>query len=151
VTINSETQAIEMLNDKQQSAALREAAVRYLGASATPEAIKRLVLALEDNDFGVRWEAAVALTGLGRAALPELLKALADPERVADPRLREGAYHVLHYNRDLPLRANAAQLMDVLKGPAADISALEEAYRLLKQIEQPRRAKTDKTAANQRP
>jgi HEAT repeat protein len=100
VMIESENRAYRLLKDVHEAAAVREAAVRYLALAthATPTAIQYLTLALNDDDFGVHWEAAAALAELGAVALPGLLKALTNPTLVASPRMREGAYHVLHYN-----------------------------------------------------
>lgn len=133
--ITSEAQALEILDDTGQDMRHREAAARYLAAHPSPEIVGRLVQALQDNDFGVRWEAAVALSQLGNPALIEMLKALTDPKRVGDSRLRRGIYHALHYNQSLHLPVSMTRLMEALKGPAADIASMEEAGRLLQLIE----------------
>ncbi len=135
MNIESATQAYQILDDVTQEEHAREAAVKFLAGQASPPAIQRLVRAMQDDDFGVRWEAAAVLARLGSAALPELLKALTDPHRVSDLRLRESAYHMLHYNSDPNVQRQAAPLMKVLKGPAADINTMVEANRLLAQIE----------------
>ena len=124
-------QAIEVLNDSTQNYHEREGAVRFLGGHPSQQAIDHLVRALQDDNFDVRWEAAVSLTHLGEAALPELLTALTDPHRVGDPRLREGAYHILHYTQDPPLPVPVGDLMNAMKGPAAGVATIEEAGRLL--------------------
>jgi HEAT repeat protein len=95
--------------------------------------IGRLVQALRDNDFGVRWAAAEALAQLGPGILIPLLQALTDPDQAGDPRLRESSYHVLHRARDLPVPVKT--LMEALKGPGADIATIREAGRLLLQLE----------------
>ena len=97
--ISSEERALAILDDPLEDQLLREKAVRYLSYRPGHRVIQKLVQTLEDEDFGVRFEAAVALTQMGEKALPELLKALTDAKTVSDPRLREGAYYVLHYNR----------------------------------------------------
>ena len=101
---------------------------------------QRLTLALNDDDFGVHWEAAAALAELGAVALPELLLALANPKLAASPRVREGAYHVLHYSSAPEVHNYAARLMEALKGPAADITTLIEANHWLEEIESRERA-----------
>jgi HEAT repeat protein len=132
--IYSVEQAMEILSDPLEDQLLREQAIRYLSYHPSEEVINKLVWTLQDDEFGIRWEAAVTLAQLGERALPELLKALTDPDRVGDPRLREGAYHILHYNRDPFYGVNIARLLQALKGPAADIASMKEAGRILAQI-----------------
>lgn len=127
-------QALEVLNDSTQNYLEREDAVRFLSEHPSRRALKHLVQMLQDNNFGVRWEAAVSLILLGQTALPELLTALTDPQRVGDPRLREGAYHILHYIQGLPLPVPLGDLMKALKGPAAGIATMEAASRVLNQL-----------------
>ena len=133
--IYSVEQAIEILSDPLEDQLFREQAIRYLSYHPSEKVINKLVWSLQDDEFGIRWEAAIILAQLGEKALPVLLKALTDPEKVGDPRLREGAYHVLHYNRDPSYAINITQLMHALKGPAADIASMREAGRILAQIE----------------
>ena len=113
----------------------REAAARYLRKNPEPQAVPRLVRALQDEDFGVRWAASEALGQLGTVALVEVLRVLADRDRVGDPRLRESAYHMLHFGRHWPVPVTA--LMASLKGPASDLASLEEAARLLQRLQAP--------------
>ncbi len=131
--IASSVQAMEVLDDVREEAAIREAAIRYLAKGPTPAVITRLVQALQDDDTGVRWAAAEALTPLGLAALPEVLKALTDPQRVSDPRLRESAYHILHSDQ-ASVPVSIAELLDALRGQAADIASLVEANRVLRAL-----------------
>jgi HEAT repeat protein len=130
----SEAQAIEVLNNRDEPQTHREKAIRYLADLGSESAVDRLVWALQDDDFGARWEAAVSLSHLGDKALPVLLSALTDPERVADPRLREGAYHILHYTRDQHYVVPTTRLMQALKSPAADIATMVEAGRLQRKL-----------------
>ena len=134
MVITSTAQALELLENNREEPTYREAAVHYLKDKASPAASGRLVQALQDDDVGVRWEAAVALAQLGEVVLPEVLKALTDPKRVDDPRLREGVYHILHYGQ-ATLSIDVTDLLGALRGPAADIASLVEANRLLRQIE----------------
>lgn len=133
--IASESSALEALRDRYAPQARRERAIHYLALNPSQAGISQLVQALQDDDFGVRWEAAAALSRLGRQALPELLKALADPRQAGNPRLREGAYHVIHYSRGSFYPLSLENLRQALKSPAADIAAMKEAARLLYQIE----------------
>jgi hypothetical protein len=141
MVITSTTQALELLKNNRDEPAYREAAVRYLKDNPTPAVIARLVQTLQDDDFGVRWEAAAALTQLGEVALPEVLKALTDPKRFDDPRLREGVYHILHYDQ-AAMSMDVTDLLSALRGPAADIASLVEANRLLRQIEKQHASQT---------
>ena len=133
--ITSVENAMEILDDPLEDQLLREKAIRYLSYRPFDRVIKKLVEALQYDEFAIRWEAAIALAQLGEKALPELLRALIDPKKVGDPRLREGVYHVLHYNRSPFYSVNITRLLQALKGPAADISSMEEASRLLRPIE----------------
>ena len=128
-------QALEILDDSYENQLLREQAIRYLSYQPSEEIINRLVWALQDDEFAIRWEAATALAQIGKGALPELLKALTDPDRVGDPRLREGAYQVLHHIQNPYYAINITRLLQALKGPAADIASMKEAGRILSQIE----------------
>lgn len=134
MAITSTTQALELLDNYREESSYREAAIHYLTDHSSPAVIVRLVQALQDDDVGVRWVAAMALAQLGEAALPEILKALTDPVRVGDPRLREGIYHILHNNqRAIPVPIT--DLLAVLKGPVAGIASLVEADRVIREYE----------------
>ena len=132
MNIESWEQALDILDGRQNPVAEREAAARYLRKNPEPLAVPRLVRALQDEDFGVRWAASEALGQLGVPALEAVLRVLADPERVGDPRLRESAYHMLHLGQEWPVPVKA--LLASLKGPAADLASLEEAARLLQML-----------------
>lgn len=140
MVITSTTQALELLDNNREGPAHREAAIHYLQDNPSAAAIERLVQALQDDDVGVRWEAAVALAQLGEVVLPEVLKALTDPKRVGDPRLRESAYYILH-NLQASVPVPIAELLDALRGPAPDIASLVEADRILLAFEKYRSVK----------
>jgi HEAT repeat protein len=143
--ITSPAQALAALDDNREHADVREMAVRYLADYPTPAVLARLSQALQDDDVGVRWEAATVLTQQGEPGLLEVLKALTDPKRVGDPRLREGAYHILHSSQataPVPI----AELLDALRGPAADIASLVEADRVLRTLEKQRSVKAQAAA-----
>lgn len=131
----STREALTILDDVHSSMLQREAAAHFLETHASADIVDRLVAALQDDDQGVRWAAANSLAKLGPAALPALLRALRDPARVGDPRLREGIYHVLHTGR------GAAEFEPLLRAlhafTIADISSMIEAERLLREIEAP--------------
>ncbi len=138
--ITSPAQAMEILDDDRGGVTAREAAIRYLSRYPAPAVIAHLVQALLDDDFGIRWEAATVLAQQGETASLQVLRALTDPKRVGDPRLRESAYHVLHNNPG-SVPVPITELLDALRGPAADIASLVEANRLLRQIEKQRAAR----------
>ncbi len=132
MTITSETQALDILKDTSFAPELRAKAARYLGQyPTTPRGMQNLVVALQDDDFGVQWEAAEALANCGPAALPEMLKALTDPKRVGDPRVRRGISHALHESRDPQLRAVTADLVEALREPTATVAVMMAAGMLL--------------------
>jgi HEAT repeat protein len=84
-------QLIERLRNGSDTERAR--ACRELAALRDPAAIPALLDALEDEDGGVRWLAAVALIELREAAVIPLLERLL--QRVESPWFREGAHHVL--------------------------------------------------------
>ncbi len=132
MTIISETQALDILKDVSRAPELRAKAARYLGQyPTTPRGMQSLVAALQDDDFGVQWEAAEALAKCSPAALPEMLRALTDPKRVGDPRVRRGISHALHESRDPEVRAVAADLIEVLREPGATVAVMIAAGKLL--------------------
>jgi sporulation protein YlmC with PRC-barrel domain len=133
MAITSESEAVAILDDCERDPLAREAAGRYLEHHPTARLIPRLVVALQDDDEGVRRAAAEALIRLGISAWPDLLQALMDPKRAGDPRLRRGAYHVLHQN--LATAESTAPLMRELHGlKGVNIAAMIEADRLYKRM-----------------
>jgi HEAT repeat protein len=126
-------QALAIMDNRLNPVAEREAAARFLKKFPEPQAVPRLVRALQDEDFGVRWAASEALSRLGVQALEEVLRVLADPNQVGDPRLRDSAYHMLHLGQHWPISVKG--LMRSLKGPAADLATLEEAAHLLQRLQ----------------
>ena len=133
--ITSVEQALKILDDPSRSDMERELAGRYLLAHPHDNAIVRLVKALQDDDAGVAWSAAETLSRIGEPALRELCRALSDHQRVGDPRLLNGAYHVLYHLQNPALSKQLNPLMQALKGPAADLAAMEEADRLLRYLD----------------
>ena len=112
-----------------------------------------MVGALRDPEFAIRWAASVALAQLGPLALPEVLRALTNPKSNT-VRLREAVIHILHYSSNLARESiykhkdmepkvyikpgklvSVSKLLSALKGPAADISSMRAANKLLLQCE----------------
>jgi HEAT repeat protein len=136
--ITSVEQALAILDDVGRSDLEREMAGHYLQAHPNDKAIVRLVKALQDNDPGVAWAAAEALSRLGDSALTELCRALTDHKRVGDPRLLTGAQHVLYHMQNTTVSEQLSPLMQALQGPVPDLRAMVEADRLLRQLDQPK-------------
>ena len=137
--ITSVSQAVQLLDDAGADAIQREMAAHYLEQHPDRSIVQRLVNALEDDDPGVRWASAEALSKLGQRALVDMLVALMDPTRVGDPLLREGVYHALHHNLDPKIPAQAHALMQALRGPVPDLASMEEAFYLLRQMREENR------------
>lgn len=127
-------EASKILEMKYDSPVLHEKAIDYLVEHPNDQAIQRLVLALQDDDFGVRWMASLALAKLGKKALIAVLEALTDPHRVGDSRLRAGAYRMLEHMNLPEISESARMLMPALKGPAADICSMEAAFIFLQEL-----------------
>jgi HEAT repeat protein len=117
------------LQDQHLPENQRTDAARFLATDTSDESIAALVAALSDADHGVRWAAGSALALLGDAAMPAMLSALLQPN--VDKTLRDGVRHVLTDNRSANVRQLSAPLVKALKGPEADIAAMQEAAKLL--------------------
>jgi HEAT repeat protein len=136
--IESESQALKILKDQKRNEFEKENAVRFLLANPSELAMQTLIQSLMEDDFGVRWQASQALALLGKSALPCLLNALMDPEQVSEPRMRRGIYRVLKLiqeKKDPKLPVSVSRLIQALSGPAADITSMEEAYKVKCQLE----------------
>lgn len=133
--ITSVDDAFTILNDHTTGELDRVNAVRYLAHFSEERVLDRLVKALQEDDYGVRWEASVSLTRLGKTALPGLLRALMDPKRVGDPRLRRGAFRVLNHIKEFTPMQSLEGLIEALQGSAADVASMEAAYKVMTEIE----------------
>jgi hypothetical protein len=131
MTITNEKQAMNVLDNSEHDPVKREEAARFLEENPTENAVQRLIKALTDDDFGVRWAASIALTRLGDKALPSLLQTLIDD---TSPRLRESAYHVFHYNDNPWIRLHSKPLMEAMKSLAPDVTSPKAAYKMLKEF-----------------
>jgi hypothetical protein len=92
---------LEALKDKRTY--VRWEAAKALSELGDPRSAAGLVVALSDNDPGIRWMAAEGLIAAERQGLPPLLEALLEHGEAT--RLREGARHVLNVlakNEKLP-------------------------------------------------
>lgn len=135
MTFRNVEDALTALENPLSGTQVHQEATQYLAALGDCEEAKGLVESLESNDTGVRWEAANLLAELGIKSISAVLKALMDPKRVADARLREGVVHMIHVMQDHELKRKLEPLVACLTGPAADISTMWQAYRLLQEID----------------
>ena len=118
---------VDGVNDRE-----RAEAAMALGEIGDPHSATRLVEALEDRDFGIRWSAAAGLAHIGRPALPPLLSALT---RKQDSEwLREGAHHVLKDMRVQGLSAEVQEVLAALEGSGPNTEVLTAAVAALRSI-----------------
>ncbi|MCB0065274.1 MAG: HEAT repeat domain-containing protein [Caldilineaceae bacterium] len=127
-----EAEALALLNDPLRSPYEREQGLHALAADPTPAHIERLLEALEDNQFGIRWTAAAALAEMGERALVPLLQLLI--RQHDSVWLREGAYHICYYSSSPKVTAQTQALRKALRGPAAEVVTTDEAVKLLQQL-----------------
>lgn len=128
---NNVYDALRALEDLSASPDIHLQAIHYLGSLDACEEAESLVRVLINDDVGVRWEAGNLLARMGRKSIPSLLRALVDPNRVENPRLREGALHTIHGLHDQQLKQKLHPLAEALKGPSPDVQAMLAANRLL--------------------
>jgi HEAT repeat protein len=127
--IQSSAQASVILQDQHLPENQRVEAAHYLASDASSDSIAALVAALNDGDHGVRWAAGSALARIGEPAMPALLNALLQAD--VNKTLRDGVRHVLTDSSSPKVRELSVPLIKALKGPEADIAAMQEALKLL--------------------
>ena len=125
-------QATSILQNKNAAETKRVAAAHFLGRSGSEAAADTLVIALDDDDFGVHWAASEGLALLGEAAMPALLKALADAN--CSPRVIHGAKHAFHTSSSSVVRAEARPLVAAMHGPDQDIAVIQAASELMTKL-----------------
>lgn len=130
--LQSITEAHQTLSDPTQSTNSRELALHTLAKTPTPDHLLRLSQALTDEEFGVRWTAAVLLADLGSLALKPLLQTLVSEHESAW--LREGAHHVFYYSRSASVRQQTEALQQALRCPAAEVATASAAVKLLQTL-----------------
>lgn len=134
MTFHNVEEALHALEDPELDSKEHQNACHYLAGLNEKEEAKGLVQSLESDDLGVRWEAANILAEMGSKSISAVLKALMDPNRVGDQRLKDGVIHMIHEIEDPELKRKLEPLITTLQGPAADISTMWEAYHLLNEI-----------------
>ena len=125
-------QALAILEDTDQKEKERVDAAHYLGKNGSEETAFALVAALDDDDYGVHWAASEGLALLGEAAMPALLKALADAN--CSPRVIHGAKHAFHTSSSSVVRAEARPLVAAMHGPDQDIAVIQAASELMTKL-----------------
>lgn len=112
---------------------VRWEAAKTLGEIGDPEAAPALVESLEDEEFDVRWLAAIGLIGMNIKGLKPLLQALR--KKGDSVLLREGAHHVIHDLAKGGLRKYLAPLKVVLEDIEPAVEVPQSAYKVLDMLE----------------
>ena len=131
--IQTTEQAIAVIQNTRMSEAEREEGIHFVRETPSTQGIAVLVEALRDNDHGVRFAAAHALAYVGDAAMPTLLRALAQPD--TDVVLRKGATIVISESTSPKVREQGQPLLAALKGSQAGIATMEAAIKLMPSFE----------------
>ncbi len=131
--IQTTEQAIAVIQNTRLSEAEREEGIHFVRQAPSAQGIEVLVETLRDNDHGVRFAAAHALAYVGDAAMPTLLRALAQPD--TDVVLRKGATIVISESTSLKVRQQGQPLLNALKGSQAGIATMEAAIKLMPSFE----------------
>ncbi len=134
MTIASVDEALKILNEYSRGERERVKAIYYLTNNNEERVIVRLVKALQDDDFGIRWVASRNLAKLGPIVLPTLLNTLTDKDRVGDLRLRRSAVRVLKRMKLPYLPKSIEKLIETLEGPAAADATMNEAHKVLADV-----------------
>ena len=131
--IQTTEQAIAVIQNARLSEAEREEGIHFVREAPSAQGIDVLIEALRDNDHGVRFAAAHALAHVGDAAMPALLRALAQPD--TDVVLRKGATIVISESTSPKVRQQGQALLNALKGSQAGIATMEAATKLMPSFE----------------
>lgn len=127
---------VELLEARSHQ--VRWEAAKTLGEIADPQTAPALVSALRDEEFDVRWLAAVGLIAIGSEALPPLLEQLA--KRPESTWLREGAHHILRSLTDHETKYVVSPVIRALESIEPEVGVIEPA---LKAADELKRQKTD--------
>lgn len=133
--ISTVMEALQALENVSAGSQKHLEAIRFLNGLDECFEVKNLVKALQNDDFSVRWEAADLLAKIGHSAIPQMLKALMDPERAGDPRLRNGVVRIIHKLEDHLLKKELSPLLAATKSSSADIETMRVAFQLLKKFD----------------
>ena len=127
--IESAEHAIQVIENKNLPEHERVHAIKYLRGAPSKEAVSALLIALKDDDHGVRFAASESLADMGDIVMPQLLQALSRPAN--DIRLREGALRVFHNSSSERVREESRELSRVLLGVGAQPLSMKAASELL--------------------
>ena len=119
---------------KSKNSLMRWEAAKALGEIGAPEAASSLVMALEDEEFDVRWLAATGLIAMTLKGLKPLLHALM--EQGDSVWIREGAHHVIHDLAKGELRKYLNPVLVALDSIDPAVEAPVAALHALEKLEQ---------------
>ena len=122
-------QAKAVLQDTDEEEEMRVHAAGFVAENGTEEAANLLVVALDDDDYGVHWAASKGLAAMGEAALPAVLRALVKAD--CSPRVIHGAKHAFHTSSSRTVREETEGIVAAVHGPAQTISTMEAANELM--------------------
>jgi hypothetical protein len=122
-------QAKAVLQDTDEEETMRVHAAEFLAENGTEEAAELLVVALDDDDYGVHWAASKGLAAMGDTALPAVLRALVRAD--CSPRVIHGAKHAFHTSSSRTVREETKGIVAEMHGPAQTISVMEAANELM--------------------
>ena len=127
--IESVEQAEAVLKDPDKHEEVRVHAAQFLAESGTEEAAELLVMALDDDDYGVHWAASEGLAAMGDSALPALLRGLVQAD--CSPRVLHGAKHAFHTNASPVVREETKGIVAAMHGSSQSISIMQAANELM--------------------
>ncbi len=108
-------------------------AAKVLSAIKNPAVAPALIQAIDDDDFGVRWNAMAGLIALERAGLGPLFQAL--KKNIDSVRLREGAHRVLRVLNDQGhLDESAVKVLEALESIEPEVEVPWAAEAALKSL-----------------
>ncbi|MCA9952459.1 MAG: HEAT repeat domain-containing protein [Anaerolineales bacterium] len=122
-------QAAAVLQNVNAAEKDRVKAAHVLGKSGSENAAELLVMALDDDDYGVHWAASEGLAQLGDAALPALLKALVKPD--CSSRVLEGAKHTFHTSTSQNVLTETKEILRTIHGSTLDYPTMKAASDLM--------------------
>lgn len=127
--INTFEQAREVLQNTSEKEVTRVHAAQFLAENGTEEAAELLVVALDDDDYGVHWAASQGLAAMGDTALPAVLRALVKED--CSPRLLHGAKHAFHTSSSRTVREETEGIVASMHGSAETIAVMQAATELM--------------------
>lgn len=122
-------QAKVVLQDTGEKEENRVHAAEFLAGSGTEGAADLLVVALDDDDYGVHWAASSGLAAMGETALPAVLRVLVKSD--CSPRVLHGAKHAFHTSSSPTVREETKGIVAMMHGPAQTIGVMEAANELM--------------------